>query len=147
LCSFACATRKKEKTAERFRSYTVPDGTTDGKFPDFHDCPIWEVALATSAAPFYFPTAEVGEIKFWDGGLSNNNPIEELWLEAGSIYGDRFLVNCIVSLGTGKPDDEVKPCINYLIPSVARMHKVLENVADTERKHTSFLQRANNEGF
>ncbi|KAE9967579.1 hypothetical protein BLS_006277 [Venturia inaequalis] len=64
-------------------------------------------ARATSAAPTYLPEAIWGEAKklrFWDGGLLNNNPIDQLWaarfelVEAKDPEPD---ISCIVSLGTG----------------------------------------------
>ncbi|KAF9343942.1 hypothetical protein BGX26_004995 [Mortierella sp. AD094] len=71
---------------------------------------------ATSAAPTYFPEvvwkpegAEKGLV-FWDGGLLNNNPIDQLWYARHDVVGPEEpepLISCVISLGTGytKPGD------------------------------------------
>ena len=59
---------------------------------------------ATSVALTYFLLVNWEGLVFWDGGLLNNNPINQLW------YGHYDLVthkeseppiSCIISLGTG----------------------------------------------
>uniref|UniRef100_A0A093VLB7 PNPLA domain-containing protein n=1 Tax=Talaromyces marneffei PM1 TaxID=1077442 RepID=A0A093VLB7_TALMA len=40
---------------------------------------IIDAALATSAAPLYLPPVKVNGIDFWDDGLLNNNPIDQVW--------------------------------------------------------------------
>jgi predicted acylesterase/phospholipase RssA len=71
-------------------------------------------ALATSAAPtffpeVYFPEKANAKLVFWDGGLLNNNPIDQLWnsryeLEAPEEPAPP--ISCVISLVTGyvKPD-------------------------------------------
>jgi Patatin-like phospholipase len=77
-----------------FRSY--------GFYKD--QCPIWQAARATSAAPSCFPPAwvEVPDPGGWyiDGGLRRNNPSEVALSEARKYWrtARRF---CIVSIGTG----------------------------------------------
>ena len=62
---------------------------------------MWEVALATSAAPLYFPAAEIGEAECKiDGGLWANNPLLVAIAEAKKIGFDLEQVK-ILSLGTG----------------------------------------------
>lgn len=64
-------------------------------------------ACATSAAPTYLPEVVWGKIKklrFWDGGLLNNDPIDQLWaarFELVKAKDPEPDVSCIVSLGTG----------------------------------------------
>lgn len=66
-------------------------------------------ALATSAAPTYFPEVkwEVPDripLTFWDGGLLNNSPIDQLWYNRFELVGpteDEPDVSCLISLGTG----------------------------------------------
>jgi uncharacterized protein len=62
---------------------------------------MWEVALATSAAPLYFPAAEIGESECKiDGGLWANNPLLVAIAEAKKLgYGLEKIK--ILSLGTG----------------------------------------------
>ena len=42
---------------------------------------------------------------FIDGALGHNNPIRQLWTEAGDVWGGPLddKIACIVSIGTGKP--------------------------------------------
>lgn len=66
-------------------------------------------ALATSAAPTYFPEVKwkvPGRVPltFWDGGLLNNSPIDQLWYNRFELVGpehDDPDVSCLISLGTG----------------------------------------------
>ena len=63
---------------------------------------------ATSAAPTYFPVvkifaAKTGVTEFWDGGLLNNNPIDQVWRARLDLVGATEpppKVACILSLGT-----------------------------------------------
>ncbi|KAJ4172614.1 hypothetical protein NW754_002816 [Fusarium falciforme] len=74
---------------------------------------------ATSAAPTYFPEVIFPEgtpkskdnerLVFWDGGLLNNNPIDQLWYsryELTQPHEPPPAISCVISLGTGytKPD-------------------------------------------
>ncbi|RSL60440.1 hypothetical protein CEP54_006760 [Fusarium duplospermum] len=74
---------------------------------------------ATSAAPTYFPEVTFPEgtpkskdherLVFWDGGLLNNNPIDQLWYsryELTQPHEPPPAISCVISLGTGytKPD-------------------------------------------
>ncbi|MDQ0230939.1 CBASS cGAMP-activated phospholipase [Metabacillus malikii] len=62
---------------------------------------MWEVALATSAAPLFFPAAEIGEAECKiDGGLWANNPILVAIAEAKKLGFGLEQVK-ILSLGTG----------------------------------------------
>lgn len=63
---------------------------------------------ATSAAPTYFPQVEFLEgpskLIFWDGGLLNNNPIDQLWSSRYDLVKPdepEPYVSCVISLGTG----------------------------------------------
>lgn len=62
---------------------------------------MWEVALATSAAPMYFPAAEIGESECkLDGGLWANNPLLVAIAEAKKLGFGLEQIK-IFSLGTG----------------------------------------------
>ncbi|PYH76913.1 FabD/lysophospholipase-like protein [Aspergillus uvarum CBS 121591] len=65
---------------------------------------VWEAALATSAAPTYFPPAELGALDYYvDGGLGFNNPIMTFLDQRSSMgIGDTTRI-CIISIGTGEP--------------------------------------------
>jgi predicted acylesterase/phospholipase RssA len=74
-------------------------------------------ARATSAAPTFFPEVTFPEqksgevelnvkktLKFWDGGLLNNNPIDQLWYARYEIVHPEDpppAISCVISLGTG----------------------------------------------
>lgn len=62
-----------------------------------------EAALATAAAPLYFPPAEFEEHTYLDGGVFQNNPAP-FALALGKLIkpsSDRF---CVLSVGTGRGD-------------------------------------------
>lgn len=68
--------------------------------------PMWKVALATSAAPTYFPIfTGVNHIRLVDGGVWANNPTIVGIAEAISILGESLENIWVLSLGT---TDEVK---------------------------------------
>ncbi|KAF4984001.1 hypothetical protein FZEAL_706 [Fusarium zealandicum] len=65
-------------------------------------------ARATSAALTLFPKMKFPEsnpeLVFWDGGLLNNKPIDQLWyslFELVAPKGAAPVVSCLISLGTG----------------------------------------------
>ncbi|MFA1820071.1 CBASS cGAMP-activated phospholipase [Virgibacillus oceani] len=63
---------------------------------------MWEVALATSAAPIYFPAAEIGENELKiDGGLWANNPVLVGIAEAKKVGFNVEQIR-VLSLGTGE---------------------------------------------
>jgi hypothetical protein len=76
------------------------------------DIPIKVAVRATSAAPTYFPPVEMvkgrlGGVEFWDGGLLNNNPIDQLWRARVDLVQDTEplpKVACVLSLGTSWSD-------------------------------------------
>ena len=69
---------------------------------------IWEACRATSAASTFFDPIAIGRYgeEFVDGATGANNPIQELWNQAQSIWGPDPIedkVQCVVSIGTGVP--------------------------------------------
>lgn len=75
-------------------------------------------ARATSAAPTFFPEVHFpnptpsklsdadkkSNLVFWDGGLLNNNPIDQLWYaryELVEHIAPSPRISCVISLGTG----------------------------------------------
>lgn len=115
-------TEKGDNSAVRFRAYPRQGSGSDL----FQQCKIWEAARATSAAPFYFPTAVVNGVKFWDGGLANNNPVLEVLGEKSTIFPG-LTTNCLVSLGTGF--SERKPT-KSILPVLGKGKRVLGNVTN-----------------
>jgi hypothetical protein len=61
---------------------------------------ISNVALATSAAPIYFPPIDISSHKYIDGGVYQNNP-SQLALNLGKMLKPTANRYCVLSLGTG----------------------------------------------
>jgi predicted acylesterase/phospholipase RssA len=90
-----------------FRTYMVRENRS-------YNCPIWQAARATSAAPTFFRRIRVGEKgleeEFVDGGLGCRNPIKQVLEEAEAAFGSGQRVACIISIGNGGGDvNELKP--------------------------------------
>ena len=64
--------------------------------------PMWEVAMATTAAPTYFPMYRLSEdgIRLADGGVWANNPVALAVAEAHSMLGVPLDDVRVLSLGT-----------------------------------------------
>jgi hypothetical protein len=113
-----CATLRGRGESVLLRSYDMPESANpvsqEGKdlFQSnaIKTMTIKMAARSTSAAPTYFPIQQVpvsGDsgkmVEFWDGGLLNNNPIDQLWrarLDLAKPKEPPPRVHCIVSLGT-----------------------------------------------
>jgi Patatin-like phospholipase len=134
---FLCALKKEDNSAVRFRAYPIPGGGTT----PFGQCKIWEAARATSAAPFYFPTAVVNGVKFWDGGLANNNPVLEVLGERSQLFPQRP-INCLISLGTGF--SERKPTKSALAV-LGKGKRVLKNVTNVNINHERAREQTAND--
>lgn len=66
--------------------------------------PLWKVALATSAAPTFFPACrDVDRIRLIDGGVWANNPTMVGIVEAVSMLGVPLEAVSVLSLGTTNP--------------------------------------------
>lgn len=71
-----------------------------------HDVPIYQVALATSAAPTYFKPAKIGDLEYLDGGFGANNPCVEIYDEVRKMNNNsESCIHIIVSIGTGKNNE------------------------------------------
>jgi patatin-like phospholipase/acyl hydrolase len=62
-----------------------------------------DVAMATSAAPLYFPSWQIGEDKYIDGGVVQNNPAS-LGLAIAKSLKPTAKRYCVLSIGTGLGD-------------------------------------------
>lgn len=82
-----------------FRTYMVRESES-------YNCPIWQAARATSAAPTFFKRIRIGqkglEEEFVDGGLGCNNPVKQVLEEAEAVFGSDRCVACIISIGCGQ---------------------------------------------
>ena len=66
--------------------------------------PLWKVALATSAAPTFFPACrDIDCIRLIDGGIWANNPTMVGIVEAVGILGVPLDAISVLSLGTTNP--------------------------------------------
>lgn len=65
--------------------------------------PLWQCIRATSAAPSYFKTIEVGGRAFMDGGIGNNNPIFRAFQELARLGAD-MRESFLASVGCGQGD-------------------------------------------
>jgi patatin-like phospholipase len=111
-----CATLQERGESVLMRSYDMPKdakpvseaGEALHSVGGIENITIKIAARATSAAPTYFPAVELkGDdgkpVVFWDGGLLNNNPIDQLWRARLDLVGDDKpapKVACVLSLGT-----------------------------------------------
>jgi len=102
------------------------------------NCTIVEAARATSAAPTFFDPVRINNgATLRDGGMLNNNPIEELVNEVTTQreFQDKE-ISCIVSIGTGMLKQ------NILGDSLATVAKNCANIAtETEGTHRAFEDR------
>jgi predicted acylesterase/phospholipase RssA len=76
--------------------------------------PAWQVALATSAAPTYFPTSQhTDQVRLIDGGVWANNPTVLGIAEAVSMLGIDLKRIRVLSLGTSQPVKERSRKLNH----------------------------------
>ena len=100
-----------------FRSYRHPKSSLDNPLernPDhLENYQIWQVGLATSAAPSYFESVKLDEddarFEFIDGGFGANNPSEEAYRSVKQLFNnDINSIRLLVSIGTGKNQEASK---------------------------------------
>jgi hypothetical protein len=77
-----------------FRTPHIPRLTTDLNIP------AWQVGLATTAAPTYFPSCALGETQLIDGGVWANNPCLTALAEAVGAFGQPYGSIRMLSMGT-----------------------------------------------
>ncbi len=102
---FVCVTRKEGRQTTVFSSYPGKRRLRDS----YNATKIWEAARATSAATTFFDPITILDVEYVDGAYGANNPVDEIWTEAGDIWmsdtTDRLEdnISCFVSIGTGTP--------------------------------------------
>jgi predicted acylesterase/phospholipase RssA len=155
-----CATLAEKGEAILFRSYDFPKkaapvsgGAKDDYFEEIDNIDISTAGRATAAAPTYLPavvfpedddnddreTTKEGKEKlvFWDGGLLNNNPIDQLWNSRYDLVGPQDPppgVSIIVSLGCSW--NSVKP--GYAATLMNTITQVSSFMTNTEAKNRDF---------
>ena len=137
-----CSTLVERGETILFRSYTPPD---DGnplsqrvKAADFNDVSIEDAARATSAAPTYLPEMKIKDLRFWDGGLLNNNPIDQIWdarFDLAQSEKETPVVSCVVSIGTSWSSKKIGSGFFNTISQVASF------ATNTEAKHRDFERK------
>jgi len=103
-----------------FRTYKAPQYQSP-------NCMIWEAARATSASPTSFERVVINGEPFIDGGVGNNNPIQQVLEEAELMFPDRHIA-CIVSIGTGQAATISIPKLDWV------QRWISLNVVDAMRK-------------
>lgn len=84
------------------------------KFKRDYKVPIWKVAMATSAAPTYFPVfKDMDHIRLIDGGIWANNPLMVGIAEAVKFLDIPLDSIHILSLGTTLEIKKRSNCLNY----------------------------------
>lgn len=120
------STREGSTSEVLFRTYQSAE--------ESYNLTIWEACRATSAAPLFFEAIEVGKsplVKFVDGGLGKNNPVNLVVREARSLWPTRpFAV--VVSLGTGKP--QMKPVGTKATEVIATCIRLAIDAENTTRE-------------
>jgi calcium-independent phospholipase A2-gamma len=151
LTRVVIAMTEESRVPIRFTDYEK-----DGEHSNFYnEVKIWEVARATSAATSFFAPMEIthaGEPRrFLDAGIGSNNPVEELYLEAMSLFDkseEEFdkQIRVLVSIGTGRPAlHGFGEKITEVAKSIASIATETENTA--EKFHSTHKKLAKRNGY
>jgi len=151
-----CATLAEKGESILFRSYDRPKdakpvtGRVDTFIDEVDSIDIGTAARATSAAPTYLPqvlfpegkTPKAEQLVFWDGGLLNNNPIDQLWNARYDLVGQIDPpppVALVLSFGCSW--DQKKS--GYLFSLVNTLSKASAFMTNTEAKNRDFQRYVN----
>ncbi|TFB04325.1 Calcium-independent phospholipase A2-gamma [Trichoderma ghanense] len=118
---FVCTTAQNRAETVLLRTYKndtvhVKSKVNDAMREHSDKVTISLATRATSAAPTFFPEVKWPEndpqLTFWDGGLLNNNPIDQLWYARYELVQPEEPappVSCVISLGTGYTRPDASP--------------------------------------
>ncbi|PTB78445.1 FabD/lysophospholipase-like protein [Trichoderma longibrachiatum ATCC 18648] len=118
---FVCTTAQNRAETVLLRTYKndtihVKSKVNDAMREHSDKVTISLATRATSAAPTFFPEVKFPEdapqLTFWDGGLLNNNPIDQLWYARYELVEPQEPappVSCVISLGTGYTRPDASP--------------------------------------
>lgn len=81
-------------------------------------------------------------VKFWDGGLANNNPVFEVLAERSQLHPQQP-VNCMISLGTGFSNR--KPSKSTLAV-LGKGKQILKNVTNVNINHERAREQLGSDG-
>ncbi|SPO01972.1 uncharacterized protein DNG_04645 [Cephalotrichum gorgonifer] len=137
--SFVCTAASSDMThTTKLTSYYNPRRSNDL----LSTTKIWEAVRATSAASTFFDPIKLGPYGecFTDGATGANNPVRELWTEAGDVWHHLgplgSSLKCIVSIGTGQSSG-----VPEFGESLVDVVKALKQLAvETERTAEKFAQ-------
>ncbi|EXJ89502.1 hypothetical protein A1O3_02569 [Capronia epimyces CBS 606.96] len=144
---FMCATLADKGESILLRNYDPPFAplpvSAGAKDLNFNTISIKDAARATSAAPTYLKQVNIQGLNFWDGGLLNNNPIDQVWDNRYDLVARECQsphIRCIVSLGTTHPDynPNKKPRGRSISGFFNTVSKTVAFVTNTEAKHRDF---------
>ncbi|XP_007504198.1 calcium-independent phospholipase A2-gamma isoform X2 [Monodelphis domestica] len=116
-----------------FRNYDLFPGSKSHYLGGCHH-KVWQAIRASSAAPGYFAEYTLGKDLHQDGGLLLNNPTALAMHECKCLWPDTPL-QCIVSLGTGRYEGDVR---NYSMTATSlrsKLSTVISSATDTEEVH------------
>ena len=110
--------------------------------------PIWQVARATSAAPFYFESVRLEEdneqYELIDGGFGANNPTEEAYGSVQQLHNNNSkAVRVLVSIGTGKNLERVKLSRAGYSKYLEYINAAAKWATDSEKTHETVTRMAN----
>jgi patatin-like phospholipase/acyl hydrolase len=143
-------TSAKDQGADKclIANYNRPTATDDSDFEredeNSKEMRIWEAALATSAAPFYFRKFEKPETKkdYTNGALHSNFPIQYTLEEIARVWpmadGDKVPLDILLSVGTGKQEREIKIPSMLKIGGFEAVVTSFHNNLDCHRKWLEF---------
>ncbi|KAK9399602.1 calcium-independent phospholipase A2-gamma [Crotalus adamanteus] len=94
---------------------------------------LWQAIRASSAAPGYFQEYALGNDLHQDGGLLINNPTALAVHECSCLWPNVPL-QCVVSLGTGRYENNGKTNVTYTSLK-AKLTNVISSATDTEEVH------------
>ncbi|KIW45558.1 uncharacterized protein PV06_03939 [Exophiala oligosperma] len=143
---FMCATLADKGESILLRNYAPPfpplPVSAGAEDLNLNKITIKDAARATSAAPTYLKEVDIQGLKFWDGGLLNNNPIDQVWDNRGDLVSREAPnppIKCIVSLGTTHPEHESSKRPGRGISRFFNtISKTVAFVTNTEAKHRDF---------
>jgi len=143
-------TSAKDNGADRclIANYNRPTANDDLDFEredeNSNEMKIWEAALATAAAPFYFKKFEKAETKknYTDGALHSNFPVQYTLEEIARIWqtpdGRKPPLDILLSVGTGVQEREIKIPSMLKIGGFEAVVTSFHNNLDCHRKWKDF---------
>jgi hypothetical protein len=133
--SFVCAASVEINRLVRLRGYEIPGERAKSNPTTL------EAARATLSSALLFEPTKIGVRQYAGGDLGANNPVDQVWNEARSLWSTEenleSLVKCYISIGAGKPGrSSVEGDLSKLLT------KTMSDLAmETERTAQDFEKR------